>query len=550
MEEFEWDPAPGANCIIGPGDSGKSTVLAAISLLFAPFPVGGCSEFDYYRRRVDKGFKIEAHVGGLDTESLATQRGTLPPLRGWKDGKPTPLPDEDGAEAVLVCRVKGTADLEVIHDLPVGGDEALPFTPGMRKKMLLARLASGDRSARDLRISPGSLLERHLGKTDIRGAVQRALGVASGAMETPEGVDEAMQQLRVLFKKNALPSDLHLGIVAQQGTSLAAMVSLLEGDDPSEAIPLSNAGVGTRQLALLSMSAALVERDPILVVDEPERGLEPYRQRVAAKRMIDLIGEHGQAFLTTHSPSILQSMPEGAVWWMRLGRTPARFTDPLLVRLLRTDPEAFFAPVPVFCEGDTEIGLLQVLLPHYIGADLGTAGIRLIEGWGGHDRVIKAVNGVADAGIQCGAFLDNEDFDPEIRERLRERCTLFVWDGVCNIEEAVCKWLPLHDLLSLFPVATETTGNEERYLVDQVQNHISEKVRQGGPMTVEILERTYQEKLLRDAILAAMSAKKGAWFKSIQGGRLLGEALIRLGIPKEMEGQLKAFAKHVRDILR
>jgi hypothetical protein len=32
IASLSWDPSPGINCLIGPGDSGKSTVLDAIDL--------------------------------------------------------------------------------------------------------------------------------------------------------------------------------------------------------------------------------------------------------------------------------------------------------------------------------------------------------------------------------------------------------------------------------------------------------------------------------------------------------------------------------------
>jgi hypothetical protein len=36
IEALTWDPSLGVNCLIGPGDTGKSTVLSAIGLLLAP----------------------------------------------------------------------------------------------------------------------------------------------------------------------------------------------------------------------------------------------------------------------------------------------------------------------------------------------------------------------------------------------------------------------------------------------------------------------------------------------------------------------------------
>ena len=109
IEDFTWKPRPGVNCLIGPGDSFKSTVLAAISLLLAPYPLGPCSEFDFHRRRLVAGFEIEAYIGSLDLAALGTDQ-RLPHLFGWQDDHPVPLP-EGTAEPVLRCKVRGTPDL-------------------------------------------------------------------------------------------------------------------------------------------------------------------------------------------------------------------------------------------------------------------------------------------------------------------------------------------------------------------------------------------------------------------------------------------------------
>src|SRR5690606_14673908 len=110
IEKLEWRPAPGQNIIIGPGDSCKSTILEAIGALFSPAPNMNISEFDYFRRDIDKGFEIEAVLAVGDGAILKNDRFPLPPLRGWQDGQLTDLPDEGGAEAVMVCRLTGTAD--------------------------------------------------------------------------------------------------------------------------------------------------------------------------------------------------------------------------------------------------------------------------------------------------------------------------------------------------------------------------------------------------------------------------------------------------------
>ena len=60
IQSLTWKPAPGLNIILGGGDVGKTTILDAIALLLHPtntFPLSGA---DYWQRKVDLEFAIEA----------------------------------------------------------------------------------------------------------------------------------------------------------------------------------------------------------------------------------------------------------------------------------------------------------------------------------------------------------------------------------------------------------------------------------------------------------------------------------------------------------
>lgn len=128
LEKLTWDPPHRINCLIGPGDAGKSTILSSIERVFDPRASTTASEFDYYRREVEKGFQIKAVVGDLDEEYLAALRN--PPLMGWLNGQYRLLPDEDGAEPVLVASVTGSPDLDVSHELVTPGNaENVQFSP-------------------------------------------------------------------------------------------------------------------------------------------------------------------------------------------------------------------------------------------------------------------------------------------------------------------------------------------------------------------------------------------------------------------------------------
>ncbi|NBJ09485.1 AAA family ATPase [Microvirga sp. SYSU G3D207] len=541
LSDFTWDPKPGVNCLIGPGDSGKSTVLAAISLLLAPYPAGPCSEFDYYGRRVGNGFEITAVINVPDPRLLATDR--FPPLlQGWRNGEVTPLPDEDGAEPVIVVRVRGTPDMEALHEIvpPTEAVECPPFSVALRRRFALARLSGEDRAPRDLRVGPGSLLDKYLGRTDFRPALHQAVAVASRSLELPTSVQEGVASMAALFERANLPTDLHLGIVPPAGgTTLPGMVTLLHGADPAEAIPIALSGTGTRHLALLELSSALALEQPVIVVDEPERGLEPYRQRLAAERIVELSGERGHAFLTTHAPAVLSRMPAGSVWRMGPSTEIVALDSPDLHKVLATDPEALLCPLPVFCEGPTEIGLLSVVLPPLLGGSLDRLGIHLIDGRG-QPQVFGRVEAFAAAGLRCAAFLDNEAAFPEKRARLSAGCHLFVWEDACNIEEAVAQWLPEERLVDVPAWAAEARDGRERSYVDQVRGRFS----QPAGRTIGELIDEFGARAVRQALAACMS--NNTWFKTVDAGRLLGQRLLDVGLPEAIRRQVEPFAAALR----
>jgi putative ATP-dependent endonuclease of OLD family len=546
IEAFTWKPNPGVNCLIGPGDTFKSTVLAAVSLLLAPYPLGPCSEFDYYRRRIADGFEIEAYVGNLDLQALGTEQ-RLPHLFGWQNGAPVPLP-EGGAEPVLRCRVRGNQDLELVYELPVQGAEQAPsFSAGLRQRLMLARLAGEERASRDLRLGTGSLLDRHLKTAEMRASVHGTIAEATAAMEVPATAHAALTTIRETFRAAGLPEDLHLGLVPTQGPGLVGMVALVSGANATEAIPINNAGTGTKQMALLSLSAALVGSAPILVIDEPERGLEPYRQRSVARKLAALAGPAGQVFLTTHAPAILRTLPTNSVWRMRQGQEPLLFDGQPLSNLLANDPEAFFAPVPILCEGPTEMGLLDELLPPMIGRGLDEYGIRLVDG-NGQPNVLGIAGAFAAAGISCGAFLDNENEFRGRRDRISGQSIALVWDGAINIEDAVCHWLRRDGLFELIEDASQATEIQSRYLEDQIYEAIPTAERCGGPRNLRTAG--YADAMIRTAFYAAMAARRSAWFKSREGGRILARGLTRVGMPPEIRRQFDDFGARLRAIIR
>jgi hypothetical protein len=112
IRSLRWNPAPGVSCLIGPGDSCKSTVLDAIDLCLGARRSVTFSDADFYNLDVSRSLAISLTLGDLEDhlKSFDTY-GEF--LRGFRaaDGV---LEDEPGEnlETVLTMRLVVGAYLE------------------------------------------------------------------------------------------------------------------------------------------------------------------------------------------------------------------------------------------------------------------------------------------------------------------------------------------------------------------------------------------------------------------------------------------------------
>lgn len=424
---LSWSPHPQLNVVVGAADGGKSTVLEAIVLLFSPAPNYGLSEFDYHGRNLDAGFSIQAVLSFSDVGIMRDEGFPAPPMQGWLNNKLTDLPDEAGAEPVLVCRLTGTADQESRYEiLGAGGEIRAPFSRAMRRRIGLARLGVADRGDRDIRLVQGGALDRYLQGQDVRQTVLQAVMKTPLHEQLDAGPKAALKSISEWFETRNLPHPIRLGLVGRPGVSLAASVGLTVGADDPTSLPLSAWGTGTRRLAALEISTLGVSAETIAVIDEPETGLEPYRQRVFIR---DLAAHGRQAFVTTHARAVLAQAAKATSQIWRIGNAPP--PDPAvemkedeaagepkshalfvlagseLNLIALTQAEALFAKLPVVCEGVTEVGFATRLLEHRFGEGFSCRGLFCLDA-GGHFKALPICNALLAAGFPLAAVVDDE----------------------------------------------------------------------------------------------------------------------------------------------
>lgn len=552
IKALSWHPAKGVNVILGGGDVGKTTILDAIGLLLSPTNLTTLSDTDYYARNVEAGFVIQAVLALPPASGINHQ-----PKASWPwdwDGSKAVVPgvDEGAAtksEPVYCLRVCGTSDLELSYEVvqPDGITDNLPAT--LRRSIGLVRLSGDDRNDRDLRLVQGSALDRLLSDRALRSRLASEFARNDVKGQLTEDKKEALEALDLAFKAKSLPDRLDLAITAGQGLSIGALIGLTAERERVQ-LPLPNWGAGTRRIAALTIAEQNQGESPITLVDEVERGLEPYRQR----SLIDkLQAGKSQVFVTTHSPSVISAASNAGIWYVDHTSKIGSLESTKIAKHRKSDPETFLARLTVVAEGATEVGFVTALLEKALSSSLEQHGVHVSDG-GGHETTLGLLEALADGGLRFGGFVDDEEGKhPERWEKVAERLgrLLFRWTSGC-LEKNLIEALPDDNLEGLLiDPADEKTGMRLRTLADRLGTQDKDFP------TIKSAAGASLRTLILAAALGNVPEDKSAekkqyqshakdWFKSAQGGHELAQKVFSLGMWPTLQPQLMPFFNAVR----
>ena len=551
LKSFSWHPTQGVNVILGGGDIGKSTVLDAIGLLLNPTNSTALSDTDYHSKNIEAGFSIEAVVA---LPSLSTIGNQIKPSWPWNwNGAEAVVPNLEGDsdinnEPVYCLRVRGTADLELAYEIVQPDGTTDNLTVALRRAIGLVRLSGDDRNDRDLRLVQGSALDRLLSDKGLRSRLASELAKGEVQGELTDEAKQALQSLDLVFKQKNLPDGLDLAITGGQGLSVTALVGLTAKHDGVH-LPLASWGAGTRRIAALTIAEQNQGKSPITLIDEVERGLEPYRQRFLLEK---LQTGQSQVFVTTHSPYVISSSSTAQLWYMDHKGMIGRLDQQKIAKYRETDPEIFLARVTIIAEGSTELGFVTFLLEKAIGASLRQHGIYIADG-DGHEATLGLLEALAAAGLSFGGFVDHEGKHPTRWAHLKTALNelLFRWSSGC-IEENVIEVLPEDKFEALLiDPKKEKTGMRLRTLACRLG--IDDK----DFPTIEAKSGSALKELMIAAMLGKVPEDKKeekkdyqahgkTWFKTSDGGRELAEKLFNLDVWSHLRPQLLPFCNAVR----
>lgn len=365
LKRFSWHPSAGINCLIGAGDSGKSTVLDAIDLCLGARRNVQFSDADFHNVDVTAPIHIAVTVGDLDDAMKQLDAYGLF-LRGYRADSFTIEDEPDEGELAVTVLLTISTDLEPSWTLysERAAAQNQTRTLAWSDRVRLAPTWVGDYASHHLSWRKGSVLNR---LSDEKADLTAALAKVARDARLAFG-DSAGQQLGAtleLVSKTAVDLGIATGKAAQAllGADSVSFVAGTVSLHSENGIPLSALGLGSARLLVAGLQREAATQTSTILIDELEHGLEPHR-------IIRLIGRLGakekepplQVFATTHSPTVLRELAGDQLFILREREGTHSClcvgSSSPLQGTIRKHPEVFLARATIVCEGATEVGLL------------------------------------------------------------------------------------------------------------------------------------------------------------------------------------------------
>lgn len=524
IKKLSWQPRPGMNCLIGPGDSSKSTVLDAIDLCLGARRNASFSDTDFYGMNTSNPIGIHIVLGRLPEELLSIDSYGMF-IRGYNISKGE-LFDEPGPnlEPVLSVSLVVESDLEpswTLHSFRSSA-EGIVRQLAWKEKVMLAPTRIGTNSDYNLSWQRGSILNR---LTEERADASAALVQAGRDARDAFGGQANEQLAEALSIVTGTANDLGVD-VGNRAQALLDSHSISLGSGTialhnAQGIPLKGMGVGSSRLLISGLQRRTVTGSTIVLADELEYGLEPHRIVSLLRSLGSKDSEpQRQVFSTTHSPIALRELSGSQLTVIRptgedhfcasIGQTDD------LQGTIRLFPEAFLARSVIVCEGATEVGFLRGI--DLYRADQGelsltALGASLVDIGGGHpDKAYKRALAFQKLGYRVMVMRD-ADIPPstELEEAfVRSNGSVLHWEAPLFLEQQLFNSLPANACVDLLRRALELHE-------DLVESHLG-TVSNGRVASKTIIEEQLSTGKLssdtRDCLGLAASQKRG-WFKNI-----------------------------------
>ena len=231
-------------------------------------------------------------------------------------------------------------------------------------------------------------------------------------------------------------------------------------------IPVRQFGLGTLRLVATAIHRDSVANGAILLIDEVEHGIDPYRLRNFIRYLRPSESGNGQSIMVTHSPIVISELVSNELYVVRSldgGITNIGRVDDSLQDLVRRIPEALLARKIIICEGKTEVGLLRGLNRSWVSSSgIGFEYFGVAFGVGeGSSAPLSAIQTRA-LGYDTLFFVDSDRDISPTREAIEASGAIVAqWSGKTKTEERIMSDIPM-----------DTLQKVTEYLLDDIGEYI------------------------------------------------------------------------------
>jgi predicted ATP-dependent endonuclease of OLD family len=508
-------------CLVGRGDSGKSSVLSAI--LYVLFPNWNLSFYDtdFYNCDIEHPIEIEATLVEVPDELLREDKYGLY-IRGI-DKKTNAIKDEleDEYEKALTIRLKVEKDLEPKWHIINSRQDSLTEISAYDRAKLNAFMVSDylDGHFYWNKGSPLFSLLKQGKNVDISEKDTILIDTIRKAKDTIDSYSfEQFQKVIDILKSKTEEFGIKLSDVSNSFDFKDIFIkdgkiSLHDGK-----IPLRLKGKGSKRLVSIASQMALAESGGIILIDEIEQGLEPDRVKHLARTLYK--DNKGQTFITTHSQGIIEELEVENILILNNdnGMVQCKKSDKKFQGVIRACPEAVYAKKVIVCEGKTEIGICRALDDFRItkGKTNLTALDVVYTGGGGNnlsERALELKRLELDICVLCDS--DEENLNDKKKEMRDEGIKIFDWDENNSIEQQVFSDLPWNAVKKL--IAYQESKSSEESVKNCIESKIERKLGNDWKENDDLEIRKVLGEVARDK----------AWFKRIDHGEFLGSVIFK-----------------------
>ncbi len=514
-------------CIIGRGDSCKSTILDAISCALSqnwniPF-----NDNDFYKG--DTSTPITIDISILIPENLLPEDKYGMYIRGWNKADKKICDDlREEYEKVITIRLEVKDDLE-------------PHWYVYKE--------SQDETKKDINNKDRAkfncfILSDYLEKHFTWGTGTPLYSISKGDADLSDYNNEFLKPIRDAVQKiNESDfgnlNDCFLNTISSPLVSTKNTKTKLESRDvrfnisklslhDENDVPYRLKGKGSRRLLSTAIQLATAKNGAITLIDEIEQGLEPDR----IKKLVSFIkttanDTDSQIFITTHSNSVITELGADNIFIVRRndidGTLKAKEIPTELTNVVRACPDAFFSKKVIVCEGNTEMGFCRAI-DNYLEAHnkplMSYCGCVATNGTG--SSFAEYSKAFKDLGFETLTFCDSDRTCNPTKDELTSSgvCLCDCDEGNC-IERQVFKDVPFETIKDIVEyIVNEKYDSDESSFLTSAKSKNTIFPDNWKDNDNELVRQTITE-------VSLISDKDKAWFKRINRGEELGNIIFK-----------------------